>query len=89
MSLHVESTDFFRHTWFEGSLHVVLLTDYKRQPLAVRVPHRLATRNALLLSEVSLQFQNLQQDVVGLLVQHQSALTQLKQMPGFACLTTR
>ena len=41
--------------------------------------HNLATGNAPLLSEVSLQFQNLQQDVVGLLVQRQSALKQLKQ----------
>ena len=41
--------------------------------------HSLATGNAPLFSEVSLLFQNLQQDVVGLLVQRQSALKQLKQ----------
>ena len=39
----------------------------------------LATENAPLLSEVSLQFQELQQDVVGLLLQCPNALTQLKQ----------
>ena len=41
--------------------------------------HSLATGNAPLFSEVSLLFQNLQEDVVGLLVQCQSALKQLKQ----------
>ena len=41
--------------------------------------HSLATGNAPLLSEVSLQFQNLQHDVVDLLVQCPNALTQLKQ----------
>ena len=73
----VESTHFFCHTWFEGSFYALLFTDYKRQPLAVRVLHSLATGNAPLLSEVSFQFQNLQQDVVDLLVQRQ--LKQLKQ----------
>ena len=79
MRLPVESTHISCHTWFEGFLHVVLLTEYKRQPLAVRVFHRLATRNVPLFSEVSLQFQNLHQDVVDLLVQCPNALTQLKQ----------
>ena len=79
MRLPVESTHFFCHTWFEGSFYAHLLTDYKRQPLVARVFHSLATGNAPLLSEVSLQFQNLQQDVVGLLVQCPTALTQLKQ----------
>ena len=40
---------------------------------------RLGTGNAPLLSEISLQFQELQHDVVDLLVQCPSALTQLKQ----------
>ena len=80
MRLPVESTHFFCHTWFEGSFYpLLLLTDYKRQPLAARVLHSLATGNAPLLSEVSLQFQNLQQNVVDLLVQCPNALTQLKQ----------
>ena len=67
----------------EGSLHAVLLTDYRRQPLAVRILHSLATRNAPLFSDVSLQFQNLERAVVDLLVQCPDALTQLKQ-----CLTS-
>ena len=74
----VDSTHIFCHICFEGSLHAVL-TDYKRQPLAVRVRPRLATGNAPLLSEVSFQFQNVQQDIVDLLVQCPNALTQLKQ----------
>ena len=78
MRLPVESTHFC-HTWFEGSFYAHLLADYKRQPLAARVFHSLATGSTPLLSEVSLQFQELQQDVVGLLVQCPSALTQLKQ----------
>ena len=64
---------------FEAFLHSNLHADYKRQPLAVRVPHSLATGNAPLLSEVSFQFQNLQKGVVDLLVQCPNALTQLKQ----------
>ena len=64
---------------FEAFLHSNLLADYKRLPLAVRVPHSLTTGNTPLLSEVSFQFQNLQQDVVDLLVQCPTALTQLKQ----------
>ena len=79
MRLPVESTDFVCHTWFEGSFYAHLLTDYKRQPLAARVLHSLATGNSTLLSDVPLQFQHLQQDVVGLLVQCPNALTQLKQ----------
>ena len=66
-------------TCFEGFLHAVPLTDYRRQPLAVRVHPSLATGNAPLLSDVSLQFQNLEQDVVDLLVQCPNALTLLKQ----------
>ena len=72
-------THFFCHTWFEGSFYAHLLTDYKRQPLAVRVFHSLATGSTPLLSEISLQFQELQHDVVGLLVQCPNVLTQLKQ----------
>ena len=79
MRLPVESTHFFCHTWFEGSFYAHLLTDYKRQPLTARVCPTLATGNVPLLSDVSLQFQELQQDVVGLLVQCPNALTQLKQ----------
>ena len=45
----------------------------------MRAHPRLATGNAPLLSEVSLQFQNVQQDIVDLLVQCPNALTQLKQ----------
>ena len=67
------------HIWFEGSFYAVLLTDYKRLQLAVRVLHSLVTGNTPLLFEVSLQFQNLRQDVVDLLVQCPNALTQLKQ----------
>jgi len=55
-----------------------ILTDYKRQP-AVRVHHILATGNIPVSCELSLQFQNLQQDVVDLLVQCPNALTKLKQ----------
>ena len=66
-------------TCFEGSLHAVSLTDYRRQPLAVRVLHSLATSNAPLLSDVSLQFQNLERALVDLLVQCPNALTQIKQ----------
>ena len=79
MRLPVESTHFFCHTWLEGSFYAHLLADYKRQPLAARVFHSLATGNVPLLSDVSLQFQNLQQDVVDLLVQCPNAVTQLKQ----------
>ena len=80
MRLPVESMDsHLCHTYFEGSLHAVLLTDYRRQPLAVRVLHSLETGNAPLLSDVSLQFQNLERAVVALLVQCPNALTQLKQ----------
>ena len=64
---------------FRGFLHSNFLADYKRQPLAVRVPHSRTTGNTPLLSEVSFQFQNLQQDVVELLLQCPNALTQLKQ----------
>ena len=79
MGLPVGPLTSFCYTWFEGSFYAHLLTDYKRQPLAARVFHSLATGNAPLLSEISLQFQELQQDVVGLLVQCPNALTQLKQ----------
>ena len=79
MRVPVESTHIFCHTRFEGSFYALLLTDYKRQPLAMRVRPRLATGNVPLLSDVSFQFQNLQQDVVDLLVQCPNALTQLKQ----------
>ena len=58
--------------------HVVLLTDYKQQS-AVRVRPRLATGNAPLFSEISLEFQELQRDVIDLLVQCPDALAQLKQ----------
>ena len=79
MRVPVESIHIFCHIWFEGSFYALLLTDYKRQPLAMRVLHSLATGNVPLLSNVSFQFQNLQQDVVNLLVQCPNALTQLKQ----------
>ena len=79
MRVPVESTHIFCHTRFEGSFYALLLTDYKRLQLAVRVLHSLATGNVPLLSDVSFQFQNLQQDVVDLLVQCPNALTQLKQ----------
>ena len=79
MRLTVDSTHIFCHTCFEGSLHPVLLTDYRRQPLAVRVRPSLATGNAPLLSNVSVQFQNLERDVIDLLVQCANALTLLKQ----------
>ena len=49
----------------------------------MRVLHSLATGNAPLFSDVSLQFQNLERAVVNLLVQCPDALTQLKQ-----CLTS-
>ena len=62
--------------------HLFVLTDYKQQS-AVRVRPRLATGNAPLFSEISLQFQELQRDVIDLLVQCPDALTQLKQ-----CLTS-
>ena len=58
--------------------HLFILTDYKQQS-AVTVRPRLGTGNAPLLSEISLQFEKLQQDVVDLLVQCPNALTQLKQ----------
>ena len=63
------------------NIHVVAvhLTDYKRQPQILKLISCVATGNAPLLSEVSLQFQTLQQDVVDLLVQCPNALTQLKQ----------
>ena len=79
MRLPVESTHFFCHTRFEGSFYAHLLTDYKRQPLAEKVFHSLATGSTPLLSEISLQFQELQQDVVGLFVQCPNALKQLMQ----------
>ena len=79
MRLSVESSHIFCHTCFEGSLHVVPLTDYRRQPLAVRVRPSLPAGNAPLFSEVSLQFQNLERAVVDLLVQCPNPLTQLKQ----------
>ena len=60
-------------------IHAVLLTDYRRQPLAVRVCPSLATGNVPPLSDVSLQFQNLEQAVVDLLVQYPNVLTLLKQ----------
>ena len=59
-------------------IFLFILTDYKRQP-AVRVHHSLATGNIPVICELSLQFQNLQQDVVDLLVQCPNALTKLKQ----------
>ena len=55
-----------------------ILTDYRRQP-AVTVFCSLETGNTPLLSDVSLQFENLQRDVVNLLVQCPNALAQLKQ----------
>ena len=58
--------------------HLFILTDYKQQS-AARVRPRLATGIAPLFSEISLQFQELQEDVVDLLVQCPNALTQLKQ----------
>ena len=64
---------------FERSLHAIFHTEYKRQPLAVRVLHSPTTGNTTLLSEVSLQFQNLQKNLVYLLVQCPNALTQLKE----------
>ena len=45
----------------------------------MRVLHSLATGNASLFSDVSLQFLNLEQVLVDLLLQCQNALTQLKQ----------
>ena len=66
-------------TCFEGTLHAVLLTDYKQQPLAPKRLHSHATGNAPLFSDVSLHFLNLKQAVVDLLVQYPNALTQLKQ----------
>ena len=79
MGLPVDSTHIFCHICFESSLHAVPLTDYRQQPLAVRVLHSLASGNDPLFSEVSLQFQNLKRAVVDLLVQCPDALTQLKQ----------
>ena len=79
MRLPVDSTNIFCHVCFEGSPHAVPLTDYRRQPLPVRVLQSLATENAPLFSEVSLQFQNLERAVVDMLVQCPNALTQLKQ----------
>ena len=63
------------------NIHVVAvhLTDYKRQPQILKLISCVATGNAPLLSDISLQFQNLQHDVVDLLVQYPTALTQLKQ----------
>ena len=52
--------------------------DYWRKP-AVGILHSLTTANTSLLSEVSNQFQILQQDVVDLLAQCPNALRQLKQ----------
>ena len=77
--LTVDSTHIFCHICFESFVHAVPLTDYRRQPLAVRVLHSLASGNDPLFSEVSLQFQNLERAVVDLLVQCPDALTQLKQ----------
>ena len=79
MGLPVDSTHIFCHICFESSLHAVPLTDYRQQPLAVRVLHSPASGNDPLFSEVSLQFQNLGRAVVDLLVQCPDALTQLKQ----------
>ena len=79
MGLPVDSTRIFCHICFESSLHAVPLTDYRQQPLAVRVLHSLASGNGPLFSEVSLQFQNLERAVVDLLIQYPNALTQLKQ----------
>ena len=58
--------------------HLFILIDYQQQSAATVHPRR-ATGTAPLLSEISLQFQELQDDVVDLLVQCPNALTQLKQ----------
>ena len=58
--------------------HLFILIDYHQQSAATVHPRR-ATGTAPLLSEISLQFQELQDDVVDLLVQCPNALTQLKQ----------
>lgn len=59
--------------------YAVHYTDYKRQPQMLKLISCVATGNTPLLSEVSLQFQNAQQDVVDLLVQFPNALILLKQ----------
>ena len=79
MRLPVEPTHIFCHICFEISLHAVLFTDYRQQPLAAKVHPSPATGNITLLSNVSLQFQNLEQAVVDLLFRCPNALTQLKQ----------
>ena len=70
------------YTYVWGLVHAILLTDYKRQP-ALRALCSPATGSTDILSDASLQFQNLKQDLVDLLVQCPDALTQLKQ-----CLTS-
>ena len=59
--------------------YAVHYTDFKRQPQILKLISCVATGNTPLLSEVSLQFQNAQQDVVDLLVQFPNALILLKQ----------
>ena len=57
----------------------ISFTDYKQQPLAMRGPQSPAAGNAPLLTEASLDFQNMQKDVEDLLVWYPNALEQLKQ----------